>query len=465
MIPKRLRILTLILALGLLAHPLPAGAQDSGPIYIVQPGDTLSAIARRFGISQETLISENAITDPSRLFPGQVLVLPGFQGIEGELALRTTQLGETLTSLSRHYGVSVQDLARLNRIVRTDAVYAGQSLILPVQKEVGSQNGSEFYRLTLRGETRLELAGQVGISPWEPSIQAQSGLRMWQLPGALLIEESQSGTTAFPSLIEEFSMIPFPLIQGKTAVMRVRIPDGFTVSGSLGENKVTFFPDGNDDWLALQGIHALTEPGLLNVRIDLRHENESEPVYVFNQRVLIDEGDYGFQFLNGVPPETVDPGIIQPEDDLVRALLAPRTENKLWGGAFEFPTRYYTEEFISVFGTRRNYNSGALLYYHTGLDFYGQNIPIYAPADGIVVFADFLTIRGNVTYLDHGWGVYSGYLHQNEISVEVGDRVERGQVIGQVGATGRVTGPHLHWEIWVGGVPVEPIDWVLQAIP
>ena len=90
---------------------------------------------------------------------------------------------------------------------------------------------------------------------------------------------------------------------------------------------------------------------------------------------------------------------------------------------------------------------------------------MYAPADGIVVYADFLTIRGNVTYLDHGWGVYSGYLHQNEISVEVGDRVERGQVIGQVGATGRVTGPHLHWEIWVGGVPVEPMDWVLQTIP
>jgi murein DD-endopeptidase MepM/ murein hydrolase activator NlpD len=92
-------------------------------------------------------------------------------------------------------------------------------------------------------------------------------------------------------------------------------------------------------------------------------------------------------------------------------------------------------------------------------------VPIYAPADGKVVFADALTVRGNTTYIDHGWGVYTGYLHQSEMYVEVGDQVSRGQVIGQVGATGRVTGPHLHWEIWVGGVPVEPLDWTTEAIP
>jgi len=76
-----------------------------------------------------------------------------------------------------------------------------------------------------------------------------------------------------------------------------------------------------------------------------------------------------------------------------------------------------------------------------------------------------LTVRGNATYIDHGWGVYSGYLHQAEIYVSEGEWVERGQVIGKVGSTGRVTGPHLHWEIWVGGVPVEPLSWVLVGYP
>jgi len=462
---KGLRYLSLILALSLLAIPLPALGQDSGPVYIIQSGDTLSAIARRFGISQEALITANAIADPARLFPGQALVLPGFPGIEGELALRRLELGETLPSLSYFYSVSTQDLARLNRMVRPDAVYAGQTMIVPVQDDADDRPTWALSRLILPGETRLDLAAQAGISPWELSIEEQSPVRYWRLPGTLSPEVGEAASRAFPSLIRDLSLLPLPLEQGKTAVIKVGLEEGYRLSGSLGNSLLTFFPDQVGRWVGLQGIHALQEPGLLEFRLEVFHGDGSEPVYGFNQRVLVNEGDYGFQYLNGVPPETVDPAITGPEDELVRSLLASKTEVKMWEGPFDLPSRYYTEEFISFFGTRRNYNSGALLYYHTGLDFYGQNVPIYAPADGVVVFADFLTIRGNVTYIDHGWGVYSGYLHQNEISVSVGDQIQRGQVIGQVGSTGRVTGPHLHWEIWVGGVPVEPLDWVEQTIP
>jgi murein DD-endopeptidase MepM/ murein hydrolase activator NlpD len=81
------------------------------------------------------------------------------------------------------------------------------------------------------------------------------------------------------------------------------------------------------------------------------------------------------------------------------------------------------------------------------------------------VFAGPLTVRGNATYIDHGWGVYTGYAHQSEILVKPGDLVETGQTIGMVGATGRVTGPHLHWEIWVGGVPVQPLEWTERSMP
>ncbi len=83
----------------------------------------------------------------------------------------------------------------------------------------------------------------------------------------------------------------------------------------------------------------------------------------------------------------------------------------------------------------------------------------------MVVFAGPLTVRGNATYIDHGWGVYTGYLHQSQLLVQAGDRVETGQLIGMVGNTGRVTGPHLHWEVWVGGVPVQPLEWTSQSYP
>jgi murein DD-endopeptidase MepM/ murein hydrolase activator NlpD len=92
-------------------------------------------------------------------------------------------------------------------------------------------------------------------------------------------------------------------------------------------------------------------------------------------------------------------------------------------------------------------------------------LQIFAPAAGRIVFAAPLTVRGNATIIDHGLGVYSGFWHQSEILVQVGDMVEQGQVIGLVGGTGRATGAHLHWEVWVNGVQVNPLDWLYQAYP
>ena len=87
------------------------------------------------------------------------------------------------------------------------------------------------------------------------------------------------------------------------------------------------------------------------------------------------------------------------------------------------------------------------------------------PARGRVVFAGPLEIRGNATIIDHGWGIYTGYWHQSEIRVQVGEIVEEGQIIGLVGNTGRSAGAHLHWEIWAGGVQVEPYDWLIELFP
>ena len=86
-----------------------------------------------------------------------------------------------------------------------------------------------------------------------------------------------------------------------------------------------------------------------------------------------------------------------------------------------------------------------------------------AAASGYVVYADKLDVRGNATIIDHGWGIYTVYCHQTTQYVKVGDFVNTGQVIGTVGSTGRVTGPHLHWEVWVNGVQVDPMQWVQES--
>ena len=76
------------------------------------------------------------------------------------------------------------------------------------------------------------------------------------------------------------------------------------------------------------------------------------------------------------------------------------------------------------------------------------------------MFSGPLEVRGNAVFIDHGWGVFSGIFHQSETNVTAGDYLEAGQLVGQIGGTGRVTGPHLHYEIWVNGVRVQPLDWL-----
>jgi murein DD-endopeptidase MepM/ murein hydrolase activator NlpD len=125
-----------------------------------------------------------------------------------------------------------------------------------------------------------------------------------------------------------------------------------------------------------------------------------------------------------------------------------------------------TRAISSVFGNWRAYNGGVYATFHGGVDFYGlEKEPIHAPAAGRVVYADLLVICGNTTIIDHGWGVYTRYCHQNKIEVQVGDMVQAGQVIGLIGHTGRADGPHLHWEVWVNGYQVNPLQWLAEVFP
>ncbi len=204
----------------------------------------------------------------------------------------------------------------------------------------------------------------------------------------------------------------------------------------------------------------MLEPGVYDLEFRWQADPASGTFQRFQQPFRVRQGEFGREAL-AVDPETVDPAVTVPEDARIQELVTPKTPERLWRGAFLLPSEFYTDSFPSIFGTRRSYNGEGYYKYHNGLDFYGgTGVPILAPAQGRVVFAGPLDVRGNATYIDHGWGVYTGYLHQSEILVKVGQMVEPGQEIGLVGGTGRVTGPHLHWEVWVGGVPVNPLEWV-----
>jgi murein DD-endopeptidase MepM/ murein hydrolase activator NlpD len=275
----------------------------------------------------------------------------------------------------------------------------------------------------------------------------------------------QGNATGLPSAFLSASIEPLPLRQGGTQVIRAQTKEGVTLAGMLVDKSLHFFPS-NAGKVALQGVHALLEPGVYPLLIEATLPDGSKQA--FEQMVLVTSGGYGSEELY-VPPETIDPAVTEPENQTVLSIISPATPAQHWSGVFAAPA-VYPDEFTSLFGRHRLYRgTGTDLVtegFHTGLDFAGgEGLQIFAPAPGKVVFAAPLTVRGNATIIDHGWGVYSGFWHQSQFAVNVGEMVETGQVIGFVGGTGRATGAHLHWEVWVNGIQVNPLDWLNQAYP
>lgn len=457
----KLKLCVSVALLLLTDTAMPVTAQVEGPdtaYYLVQEGDSLWDIAVRFGVTLEELERANGLGDPGQLSIGDRLIIPGLAGVQGRVDTINVPFGDTLQSLSRRYQVPLQTLVRLNRLVSPHELYAGATLVIPAEIISLSAMG----RAILEPErSLLELAVLNGINSWEiVTVNRLSGT--WDAnPGDVLSLPvgNEAGPGALPPAVTQIGLEPLTLIQGRTAVIRLKVAPGVMLSGSLAESKLNFFPL-QDGLVALQGIHTMTEPGLypLTLNIDLPGD---EP-FTFSQPVLVRDGDYPFDPPLTVEPETFDPAVTVPEDELWHSLTVPVTPDNLWQGSFESPVpSQFKECWTSLFGSRRSYNGSPYNYFHSGLDFCGTTgTDLYAPAAGKVVFAGPLTVRGNATVIDHGWGVYTAYDHQSEIFVQPGDLVQPGQIIGLGGATGRTTGPHLHWEVWVGGVQVDPIDWL-----
>ena len=151
---------------------------------------------------------------------------------------------------------------------------------------------------------------------------------------------------------------------------------------------------------------------------------------------------------------------IKADRERVRQALAQRLPERLWVLPFARPV---PGDVSSLYGLKRVFN-GQPRGVHKGLDLRGpQGQQVLACADGQVVLTGNLYFSGNVVYINHGEGVFTAYLHLSEMLVQNGDRVRKGQVVGLVGATGRVTGPHLHLSLLVQGESVDPQPFLSTA--
>ena len=448
--------------LSFFSTPVLAQQSDTYPLYIVQSGDTLSLIAQKFGITLDELLAVNDISNSNILNVGMQLNIPGYPGVTGILEIRTVNLGDSFYSISDQYQITPEQLANLNRITSPSSFFAGSEFIVPVQdKQKKTPIQSHFPDMSLS-----EIALLSNSNAWSVSLTNNSQNQWNILPGdqfSLPEGASPQNLQSLANPITEISITPLPLVQGSTIVFHLKTSRPLSIVANLAGHQINFYPDGENNYYGLEGIHALDTPGLKDLEITASGQDNEK--ITIQQQILLSAGSFIHEAVNGVDSNTIDQNVIKQEDDILK-VISTTSSTKLWNAPFKYPVD--DPCMGSTFGNRRTYNNGTYNYYHTGVDFSvckANNLNIYAVAPGVVVFTGLLPTKGNFTVIDHGWGVYSCYAHQSEFKVQVGDHVDAGQNIGTIGNTGRTLGPHLHWEVWVNHIPIDPLAWVKQSFP
>jgi murein DD-endopeptidase MepM/ murein hydrolase activator NlpD len=210
-------------------------------------------------------------------------------------------------------------------------------------------------------------------------------------------------------------------------------------------------------WHALVGIDLAARPGQATVEAEARLADGS----TLAAKVALRVGPKSFATRSlKVAPEFVTPppaeqARIERERLLLNRVLSAISARHLWDDGFGRPV---DGEVISLFGARSVYNGEARAP-HRGIDFRGATgTPVRAPARGVVVLAEPLYFSGSTVIIDHGLGVFSMLAHLSRIDAKPGSLVLRGDTVGAIGATGRVTGPHLHWTLRIGAAAVDPLS-------
>lgn len=174
---------------------------------------------------------------------------------------------------------------------------------------------------------------------------------------------------------------------------------------------------------------------------------------------------YPVEYIDLLPGrETLlDPVLVDAELFKLDQVWRKFTPERRWDGLWIIPAEGPETD---VFGSQRSYNGGPVGGHHLGYDIGAfTGVPIYAANNGTVVLNERLIVRGNTVILDHGFGVFTMYNHMSAFAVAMGQTVKKGDLIGYVGDTGLVTGPHLHWEAHVHIEPIDPLELTRHLLP
>lgn len=244
---------------------------------------------------------------------------------------------------------------------------------------------------------------------------------------------------------------------GELVVLTLTPPAGATITRVRAfDRDLSAFQLDRGRWRVLVGIDLDATAGPHVVSIDAtfggRANRRDFPLTVVPKTFPTRTLTVNDAFVN--PPASAAERIAQDARDLANIWAHPAT-SRLWNGAFIRPVPH---EANSAFGSRSVFN-GQKRSPHAGADFLSPaGTPVKSPNSGRVVLARDLYYSGNTVIVDHGLGLFSLFAHFSAITVHEGDTVRAGDELGLVGATGRVTGPHLHWAVNVNGARVDPLS-------
>jgi murein DD-endopeptidase MepM/ murein hydrolase activator NlpD len=261
------------------------------------------------------------------------------------------------------------------------------------------------------------------------------------------------------------SLSPVKVANGQVTVLEINLRDLDPAASGLkarfGKNTIALFQHPlKPSWVycGLIGIPLSTGPQMGAIELewtDLRGPHKA--------RVAVDivAGNYKKEALHVAPrhvkPRPQDLQRVKKEKKEIWRIFASSSNTRLWYGRFIKPL---ASDITSAFGTQRLFN-GQIQSYHRGTDFRAKTgTPVYASNFGIVRLAKNLFYSGNIVIVDHGKGVFTTYAHLSQIQAAAGQQVARGDQIGLSGATGRVSGPHLHWGVKINGYYVDPLQFI-----
>lgn len=259
------------------------------------------------------------------------------------------------------------------------------------------------------------------------------------------------------------------VVDGSVILVHIRLPQGATdgaISGKFEEIGLPFFKTDENTYQAVLGVPFNHKPGSSNVVVKFSalcpEEAGSgctrEP-QVLELPVQISDGQYPSETLRvdskHVNPEKKYMARIQRERAKIGEIYRRITREKYWEGPFQLPIQ---SPITSQFGTKRVFN-GELRGFHGGLDLKAApGTLVHAAASGLVALSKNLFYTGNTVILDHGYGIFTVYAHLSRLKVREGNQVKMGDLLGLSGKTGRVTGPHLHWQAVIHREKVNPIE-------